>query len=248
MTKPSTKTMMTIIILSIFSLAVWLTIRPAIEGTFEEVSIPKSSSNLHNLTVYQGLASNSHLISIGDPLYDQFDAFIINASNHYGITDKLMIKSMIMQETHFDNFLISSDSPCGVPDGWTEQESKSFGLMQVTPACGEVGGGRPNLTTDNNSTSWLTSLFNPEFNINQGVKAFSESLSLMKSKFSGCSNEQYMLMAAGAYNSGENAIDGCNSWNDRADNYINAITEHYRTLSQRVNIFALSEQLRNSQL
>jgi hypothetical protein len=183
------------------------------------------------LTVYQGLASNSDLISIGDSLYDQFDSSIINASNHYGITDKMMIKSMIMQESHFDNFSISSDSPCGVPDGWTEQESKSFGLTQVTPACGEVDGSRPNLTTDKNSPNWRTSLFNPEFNIEEGVKAFSESLSLMKSKFSGCSNEQYMLMALGAYNSGENAIEGCDSWNDRADDYITAITEHYRTLS-----------------
>jgi soluble lytic murein transglycosylase-like protein len=241
--------MITIIILSsIFSLAVWLTIRPAIEGTFEEVSMPNSNSNLRNLTVYQGLASNSDLISTGDPFYDQFDSLIINASNRYGITDKLLVKSMIMQESHFNNFLISSDSPCGVPDGWTEQESKSFGLMQVTPACGEAGGGRPNLTTDNNSTSWPTSLFNPEFNIQEGVKALSEFLSLMKSNFPGCSNEQYMLIAAGAYNSGEPAIDGCDSWNDRADNYITAVTEHYRTLSQRVNILAFSEQLRNSQL
>ena len=189
------------------------------------------------MTVYQGLASNSDLISIGDSLYDQFDSFIINASNHYGITDKLVVKSMIMQqESHFDNFLISSDSPCGVPDGWTEQESKSFGLTQVTPACGEVDGSRPNLTTDKNSPDWATSLFNPEFNVNQGVKEVSDFLSLVKSKFPECSNEEHMLMALGAYNSGEDAIEGCDSWNDRADDYITAVTEHYRTLSQRANI------------
>ena len=70
----------------------------------------------------------------------------------------------------------------------------------------------------------------------------------MKSKFSGCSTEQYMLMAAGAYNSGEDAIEGCDSWNDRADDYITAITEHYGTLSQRISILTFSEQSRNSQL
>jgi soluble lytic murein transglycosylase-like protein len=133
-------------------------------------------------------------------------------------------------------FSISQDSPCGIPEGWTDQESKSFGLTQVTPACGEAGGSRPNLTTDRNSPSWATSLFNPEFNINQGVKELSQYLLLMKSKFPECSNEQFMLMALGAYNSGENAIEECNSWSDRADNYIRNVIEHHRTLSERANI------------
>jgi peptidoglycan/xylan/chitin deacetylase (PgdA/CDA1 family) len=181
------------------------------------------------------ITPKSDLISIGDPVVDQFDSYIINSSNHYGITDKLMVKSLIMQESDFDIFLISSDIPCGVPNGWTDQESRSFGLTQVTPACGEAGKSRPNLTTDKNSPNWVTSMFNPEFNIDQGVKGLSQSLSLVKSKFLGCSNEQYMLMALGAYNSGVNAIEGCNSWNDRADNYITNVTEKYRNLSQIVN-------------
>ena len=177
----------------------------------------------------------SPLISVGDPVFDQFDSYIINATNRYGMTDKLMVKSLIMQESYFDTFLISSDIPCGVPNGWTDQESRSFGLTQVTPACGEAHASRPNLTTDKNSPNWATSMFNPEFNIDQGVKELSRSLSLMKSKFSECSNEQYMLMALGAYNSGEDAIEGCDSWNDRADNYITNVTRNYETLSQMVN-------------
>ncbi|MDQ3835528.1 MAG: transglycosylase SLT domain-containing protein [Thermoproteota archaeon] len=182
-------------------------------------------------TVVNGTES----ISTGRPTYDQFDSFIINASSLYGIQDKLMLKSMIMQESHFDNFLISWDSPCGIPDGWIEQESKSFGLTQVTPACGEVGGTRPNLNTDKNSPNWTTSLFNAEYNINEGVKSLSDNLLLMKSKFPGCNNDQYMLMALGAYNSGEDAIEGCDSWSERADNYITSVTERHRTLSQLVN-------------
>ncbi len=229
------KYMMIIILLSILALAVWLAIRPATEATFEELSVPNMNSDLYNLTVYQESASKSDLISTGEPVYDQFDSYIINASDRYAITDKLLVKSLIMQESSFNPFLISLDSPCGVPNGWTEQESKSFGLTQVTPACGEAGGSRPNLTTDANSPNWVTSLFNPEFNINQGVKELSYNLFLMKSKFSGCSNEQYMLMALGAYNSGEDAIEGCDSWNDRADNYITNVTERYRILSQMVN-------------
>jgi soluble lytic murein transglycosylase-like protein len=224
-----------IVLLSILSLAVWLAIRPTIEGTFEELSVPNTNSSLYNLTVYQESTPKSDLISVADPVFDQFDSYIINASNHYGITDKLMVKSMIMQESHFDNFLISSDIPCGEPNGWTDQESRSFGLTQVTPACGEAHASRPNLTTDKTSPNWAPSSFNPEFNIDQGVKELSRSLSLMKSKFSGCSDEQYMLMALGAYNSGVNAIEGCDSWNDRADNYITNVTRNYETLSQMVN-------------
>jgi hypothetical protein len=174
-------------------------------------------------------------ISIGDPAYDQFDSYIVNSSNHYGITDMIMIKSVIMQESYFDMFAVSSDIPCGVPDGWTDQESKSFGLMQLTPACIGTDGNRPNLTTDNNSSNWATSWFNPEYNINQGVKSLADNLLLMKSKFSGCSNEQYMLMALGAYNSGEGAIKGCGEWNDRADRYITSVTRHHRNLSQMAN-------------
>jgi 3D (Asp-Asp-Asp) domain-containing protein len=190
---------------------------------------------IHEQSPTDGSTITTGNISIGDPLYDQFDSYIINASNHYGIADKLIVKSLIMQESHFDMFLISSDSPCGVPDGWTDKESKSFGLTQVTPACGEVGGSRPNLTTDKNSPNWATSLFNPEFNINQGVSELSRNLFLLKSKFPECSNEQYMLMALGAYNSGVDSIERCDSWNDRADNYITNVTERYRTLSQMVN-------------
>jgi hypothetical protein len=175
-------------------------------------------------------------ISIGDPVYDQFDSYIINASNDYGITDKMMIKSMIRQESHFDMFAISSDIPCGVPSGWTDQESRSFGLMQLTPGCAEANGNWPNLTIDKNSPNWATSWFNPQYNINQGVKSISDNLLLMKSKFLGCSNEQYMLMAVGAHNSGEGAIYGCDLWNDRADMYITEVTIHHRILSRIASI------------
>jgi Transglycosylase SLT domain len=179
-------------------------------------------------------------ISIGDPVYDQFDSYIVSATNHYGITDLMMIKSLIMQESYFDMFAVSSDIPCGVPDGWTDQESKSFGLMQLTPACIAAGGSKPNLTTDNNTSNWATSWFNPEYNIDQGVKSLADTLSLMKNKFSGCTDDQYMLMALGAYNSGQGAIYGCSSWNARANLYITNVTENYRILSQIANILSSS--------
>jgi peptidoglycan/xylan/chitin deacetylase (PgdA/CDA1 family) len=163
-------------------------------------------------------------ISTGNPVYDQFDSYIINASRQYGITDVLLVKSMILQESNFDIFAVSPDIPCGVPDGWTEEESTSFGLMQVTPACIDENDTPPNLTTDISSPNWATSWFNPEYNINRGVESLSENLSQLKNNFPGCSNDQYMLMAAGAYNSGQGAIDGCGEWNDRANEYITHVT------------------------
>ena len=96
--------MMITILLSILALAVWLAIRPATEATFKELSVPNTNSDLYNLTVYQGSASKSDLISTGEPVYDQFDSYIINASDHYGITDKLLVKSLIMQESSFNSF------------------------------------------------------------------------------------------------------------------------------------------------
>jgi hypothetical protein len=196
----------------------------------ENVLCIEDKASIQNSTITTGN------ISVGDPVYDQFDSYIINATNLYGITDKMIIKSMIRQESQFDMFATSSDIPCGIPPGWNDHESRSFGLMQLTPACLEGGGDRPNLTTDKNSVNWADSWFNPEYNINQGVKSLSDSLALMKSKFSECTNEQYMLMSLGAYNSGEGAIDGCGMWNDRANAYITNVTGHNATLSQIANI------------
>jgi soluble lytic murein transglycosylase-like protein len=236
--KTSITILSTIILVSILSLAAWHAIRPINEVTFEEEqsSMPNTGSYSNNLMPYQDSTPNSDLISTGNPRYDQFDSYIISVSDHYDITDKLMVKSLIMQESYFDIYAISPDSPCGIPDGWTDKESKSFGLTQVTPACGEVGGTRPNLDTDANSPNWATSLFNPEYNINQGISEVSRMLFIMMNKFPECTNEQHMLMALGAYNSGESAIEGCTSWNDRANNYITNVTERYRTLSEMANV------------
>jgi Transglycosylase SLT domain len=236
------------------SLSLLLAIGPAIGITFEEPLGQSLNSSQNNLTVshlstsksdpisisnsvtsYDSAAITTTNISTGDPVYDQFDSYIIKATNRYGITDKMMVKAMILQESSFDIFAVSPDIPCGVPDGWTKQESKSFGLMQVTPACIDPDGGRPNLTKDMNSSNWATSWFNPEYNINQGVKSLADNLLLMKSKFSGCSDEQYMSMALGAYNSGEGAIKGCGEWNHRADRYITSVTHHHRDLLQMAN-------------
>ena len=174
-------------------------------------------------------------VATGNTMYDQFDLYILGSVQKYRFTDPMIIKSMVMQESAFQPNAVSSDIPCGMPRGWTAYESRSFGLMQVTPACIEPAT-RPNIIQDPNSPAWGTSWFNPQYNIDRGVKALSGALSSMKNKFSGCTANQYMMMAVGAYNSGDGSIFGCGSWNDRAGTYIAAVLGHHRTFSQMANI------------
>ena len=137
----------------------------------------------------------------------------------------------------FNSFSISSDSPCGTHAGWTDAESKSFGLIQVTPACGEATAallpdGHPNLTMDMQSPMWATSVFNPTVNLSEGVKSIVGSLKQLRAKYPGCTDAQYVLMSAGAFNSGNNAVTGCAMFNARAQNYVNAVLSHYRTFAK----------------
>jgi hypothetical protein len=145
----------------------------------------------------------------------------------------MLINSQVAQEYDFSQFAISPDSPCGVPSGWTDAESKSFGLTQVTPACGESDGtqlpnGHPNLTRDQASPLFNTSVFNVTLNLDQGVKAITRFWTAVKRQHSGCTDKQYLLMAAGAYNSGENSVLGCTSLNTRAQNYVDNVLGRYR--------------------
>jgi LysM repeat protein len=174
-------------------------------------------------------------IATGNSVYDQFDSYIVTYSQSFGITDPMIVKSMIMQESAFQPNAVSPDIPCGIPIGWTADQSKSFGLMQVTPACVQPNT-IPNLTQDTTSSQWATSWFNPSYNINRGVQALSTALSDMKNKFPGCTSNQYTLMAVGAYNSGDGSIFGCGSWNDRAGGYITSVLGHYQTFTQMAGI------------
>jgi hypothetical protein len=171
-----------------------------------------------------------------DPLeggyHDDYDCVILDSVNRLGHPDAMLMKAQIEQESGFNPGAISPDSPCGIHLGWTEAESKSFGLTQVTPACGEGSGllrpdGHPNLTTDPTSDLWPTSAYNPVANINEGVGACVRFLARMKTRWPGCSDAQYNLMSAGAYNSGDDAVTGCAMYIPRASDYVSAVLGHY---------------------
>lgn len=168
---------------------------------------------------------------------DAYDCTILELSARYGHPDPMMVKAQIAQESSFQIFSISPDSPCGTKAGWTDAESKSFGLIQVTPACGEATAallpdGHPNLTMDMQSAMWATSVFNPTLNLGEGVKSITGSLKALRAKYPGCTDAQYVLMSAGAFNSGDSAVTGCAMFNTRAQSYANAVLGHYGTFAK----------------
>ena len=163
---------------------------------------------------------------------DAYDCVVISVAANRGMPDPMIVKSQIQQESNFEIFAISGDSPCDIKNGWSDAESKSFGLIQTTPACGEakpalLPNGHPNLTQDMSSPLWQTSVFNPQLNLDEGVKTDVSSLNKLKKTYPGCTAVQYNMMAAGAFNSGTNAVLGCGMYNDRAQAYVDAITGHY---------------------
>jgi hypothetical protein len=168
---------------------------------------------------------------------DVYDCTILDLAARYGHPDPMMVKAQVAQESSFQIFSISPDSPCGTHAGWTDAESKSFGLIQVTPACGEATAallpdGHPNLTMDMQSPMWATSVFNPDLNLGEGVKSITGSLKALRTKYPGCTDAQYVLMSAGAFNSGDNAVTGCAMFNTRAQNYVTAVLGHYGTFAK----------------
>ena len=185
-----------------------------------------------------GSAGTGATCPAADPLktknttVDAYDCTVLAESTKWGMPDPMIVKSQIQQESSFDMFAVSGDSPCGIMQGWTDAESKSFGLIQTTPACGEaksalLPNGHPNLTKDMQSPLWATSVFNPTINLDEGVKTDVDGLKELKTRYPGCTPIQYNMMAAGAFNSGTGAINGCGAYNARAQAYVNAITSHY---------------------
>ena len=168
---------------------------------------------------------------------DAYDCAVIAVAKKWGMPDAMIVKSQIQQESSFQVLATSGDSPCGIKEGWTDAESKSFGLIQTTPACGEaltarLPNGHPNLTKDMSDALWASSVFNPTINLDEGVKTDVDNMKELKKKYPSCTAIQYNMMAAGAFNSGTDAITGCGGYNDRAQQYVTAITSHYHEFAK----------------
>ncbi len=140
---------------------------------------------------------------------DAFDCEILTWTAHYAEPDAMIFKAIIYVESRFDQTSVACpNNPCGTPSGWTSAETGCFGLMQVVPACGGtpdnaglLANGHPNLETKASASGWAGSIFNPDNNIHVGIAGVADNRKQEKAKFSGCTEDQYTLMAIGDYNS-----------------------------------------------
>ncbi len=167
---------------------------------------------------------------------DKFDCEILKWTAHYNEPDAMIFKAIIYVESRFDQLADAcTNLPCGTPSGWTAVESHCFGLMQVVPACGPtpnnaglLSNGHPDLTTDTSSSGWAGSIFNPDNNIHVGIYGVHDNRAQEKQKFSGCTEDQYTMMAIGDYNS-YGSTKSCSVYNTTYDNLVLDAYNKYST-------------------
>jgi len=167
---------------------------------------------------------------------DAFDCDIIQWATLDLEPDPMIIKAIIYVESRFDQTSVGCPNlPCGQPAGWSTMEAGCLGLMQIVPACngtpmnvGMLPNGHPNMTTDPTSADWSTSIFNPVINIEVGVHGIHDNRMQEKAKFSGCTEDQYTLMAIGDYNS-YGSTTSCTSYNTTYDDLVLSAYRMYAT-------------------
>lgn len=167
---------------------------------------------------------------------DSFDCEILTWTAHYDEPDPMIFKAIIYVESRFDKTSVACPNlPCGQPDGWSTDECGCFGLMQVVPACGAtpdnaglLANGHPNTTTDESSSGWAGSIFNPENNIHVGIAGVADNRAQVKAQFPGCTEEQYTLMAIGNYNS-YGSTKSCTEYNSAYDTIVLDAYNEYST-------------------
>ncbi len=178
-----------------------------------------------------GLVAQQTSVSV-----DKFDCEILKWTAHYGEPDPMIFKAIIYVESRFEQTAVACPNlPCGTPSGWTPAESGCFGLMQVVPACGPtpdnaglLSNGHPNLTKDTTASGWAGSIFNPDNNIHVGIAGLAGNRAQEKKKFSGCTEDQYTLMAMGDYNS-YGSTKSCTQYNSTYDNLVLDAYNKYST-------------------
>jgi hypothetical protein len=165
---------------------------------------------------------------------DAFDCQVLQWAGYYSEPDPMIFKAIMYVESRFDQTAVACPNlPCGMPPGWTAAESGCFGLMQIVPACngtpnnvGLLPNGHPNLTTDTSSSMWPGSIFNPDVNVDVGIFGIAGNRMQEKTKFAGCTEDQYTLMAIGDYNS-YGSTKSCTQYNTAYDDLVLAAYRQY---------------------
>jgi len=171
----------------------------------------------------------------GTPV-DLYDCRILRFTGKYGEPDAMIFKAIIDVESNFEHDATGCPNlPCGIPYGWIEEECYCFGVMQVVPACsgttvdlGRLFDGHPNLTRAPSMPGWATSIYNPEINIELGIRGVASNRDRMMESFPGCTEDQYTMMAIGEYNS-YGTTQSCTEINA---GYVEAVLEAYNLYSQ----------------
>jgi hypothetical protein len=139
---------------------------------------------------------------------DTDDCPILEFTAKYGEPDAMIFKAIIYVESRFqyDAVGCTSNPPCCPEIGWSGTECACLGLMQTGPECGPTSGlgldgGHPNLTTNPATGDWANSVFNPEVNIELGIRGIAGNRAQVKEQFPGCTEDQYTMMAIGNFNS-----------------------------------------------
>jgi hypothetical protein len=224
---------------SSYSAFVYVTLRTSFSTTFHTNYTNAINTQTANVTTTSSTQSSSiDPIATGRAMYDQYDSIIITAASKYGL-DPLILKSQVAQESFFDPFAVSPDTPCGQVFQNGIEVGYSYGLLQLTPACNSWfahnADGSFDLTTNASSPQWANSAFNPVYNINSAALGEYENLQNAKYLFSGCTNFQYVYMSLAIYNAGVGSISSCSTYNHMASTYVGNILHWYSELSAMAN-------------
>ncbi|MGH7283974.1 MAG: transglycosylase SLT domain-containing protein [Polyangiaceae bacterium] len=165
---------------------------------------------------------------------DAYDCSVLKWTAANSEPDPMIFKAIMYVESRFDNTSVACPNlPCGTPSGWTTDECGCFGVMQIVPACGGddnkpglLPNGQPDLEKDSSASDWANSVFNPDVNIEIGIAGVAGNRKQEKAKFSGCTEDQYTLMAVGDYNS-YGSTKSCTEFNTAYDNPMLDAYEQY---------------------
>ena len=171
------------------------------------------------------------------------DCPIIEFAAKYNEPDPMVFKAIIYVESRFqyDAVGCTGNGPCCPARGWTASECGCLGAMQTGPWCdssnlpagctatghGLLPNGHVDMETNPNSENWANSVFNPVVNIELGIAGIACNRAQAKAAFTGCSEDQYTMMAVGNFNS-YGSTQSCTEYNFEYDT---AVLDAYNSYS-----------------
>jgi hypothetical protein len=187
-----------------------------------------------------GTCSPDPLLTKLPPLFngnsvDMYDCPILQFTAKYNEPDAMIFKAIIYVESRFqyDAVGCTGNSGCCPQSGWTGEECGCLGPMQTGPQCGGsstlglLPDGHVDLETNPSASDWQNSVFNPEVNIELGISGIAGNRAQVKQQFSGCTEDQYTMMAVGNFNN-YGSTQSCTVYNTTYDN---AVLDAYKQYS-----------------